>query len=250
MTWIYYGSQLQFLNTLVRLVSNIFPSQRDRDEERAHRTVISWGWMGRGVGKAMPEHVSLHGAQTFLMDYLSWKYSTWKILPQGALCQPEGTGSYDEATYACYVGLRVELPGQVVGVTKSVLLNFYNYGSSVDLQGSKKVSLWQLFWWASGRIEQTPVKVSEKCCFHFVISLLWALGLVAWRGGSSCLEICIIPPTEHWPPSLGRCQLRLECPPIAPFEFWPKLRGWRWTWPYHMFCPFQVQAEMLLSFGA
>lgn len=170
MTWIYYGSQLQFLNTLVRLVSNIFPSQRDRDEEREHQTVISWGWMGRAMGKAMPEHVSLHGAQTFLMEYLSWKYSMWKILPQGALCQPEGTGSYDEAAYACYVGLGVELPRQAVGVTRSVLLNFYDCGSSVDAQGSKKVSLWRLFWWGCGGIEQTPVKVGRNA-FFILLSL-------------------------------------------------------------------------------
>lgn len=75
MTRIYYGSQLQFLNTLVRLVHNVFLSQRDREEEREHQTAISWGWIGRGVGKAMPECVSSDGAQTFLMEYLSWKYS-------------------------------------------------------------------------------------------------------------------------------------------------------------------------------
>ena len=51
MTWIYYGSQLQFLNTLVRLVSNIFSLHRDRAEEREHQTVISWGWMGEGCGQ-------------------------------------------------------------------------------------------------------------------------------------------------------------------------------------------------------
>lgn len=75
MTRIYYGSQLQFLDTLVRLAHNVFPSQRDREEEREHQTAISWGWIGRGVGKAMPERVSSDGAQTFLMEYLSWKYS-------------------------------------------------------------------------------------------------------------------------------------------------------------------------------
>lgn len=145
MTWIYYGSQLQFLNTLVRLVSNIFLSQRDREEEREHQAVISWGWMGTGMGKAMPERVSSDGAQTFLMDYLSWKHSTWKILPQGAHCQQETAGSPDEPLYACYVGLRVELPGQGIGITELVLLSFYDRVSSGDLQGSKKVGLWQLF---------------------------------------------------------------------------------------------------------
>lgn len=66
--------------------------------------------------------------------------------PASRSTQPEGTGSYDEAAYACYVGLGVELPRQAVGVTRSVLLNFYDCGSSVDAQGSKKVSLWRLFW--------------------------------------------------------------------------------------------------------
>lgn len=71
----YYGSQLQFLNAIVRLVSNIFPSQRDGEEEREHQTVISWGWMGVGVDKTMPECIRSDGLQTFLMEYLSWKYS-------------------------------------------------------------------------------------------------------------------------------------------------------------------------------
>lgn len=147
MTWIYYGSQLQFLNTLVRLVSNIFPFQRDR-EKKEYQTVISWGWMGRGVGEAMPERVSSYGPQMFLMGYLSWKYSTWKIPPQGALFSCKGSGSRDESMCACYVGLRVELPGQGVGVTKSFLLTFYDCGFSSDPQGSPKVCLWQWLWGA------------------------------------------------------------------------------------------------------
>lgn len=157
MTWIYYGSQLQFLNTLFRLVSNVFPSQRDREEEREHQTVISCGWIRRGVGKAMPERVSSDGAQMFLMEYLSWKYSTWKILPQGALCQLERVG-------VCLLrGFEGAAAQAACGVTKSVSLTFYDCGSSGDSHGSKKVCLWWRFLWGCDGIEQAPVKVSEKC---------------------------------------------------------------------------------------
>lgn len=46
MTWIYYGSQLQFLNTLVRLVSNIFPSQEVKKGENIRLSFLG----GRGGG--------------------------------------------------------------------------------------------------------------------------------------------------------------------------------------------------------
>lgn len=69
------------------------------------------------MGKTMPECVNSDGAQTFLMDYLSWKYSMRKILPQGTHCQPE-MGWESESLHACYVGFRVELPGQGVGLVK------------------------------------------------------------------------------------------------------------------------------------
>lgn len=53
MTWIYYGSQLQFLNTLVRLVSNVFPSRRDREEERtSDRYFLGVDGEGCGWGRA------------------------------------------------------------------------------------------------------------------------------------------------------------------------------------------------------
>lgn len=135
--------------------------------------------------------------------------------------------------------------GYKVSLAKLLWLWFFS-GRSRKQKGQSLAAILVRLWWN----RTDPSESGEKCFFHFVISLLWALGLVSWSGGSSCLEICIIPPTECWPPSLGRFQLRLECPPIAPFEFWPKLGGWRWTWPYHAFCPFQVQAEMLFSFGA
>lgn len=70
------------------------------------------------MGKALPECVNSDGAQTFLMDYLSWKYSMQKILPQGTHCQPEMGYESEESLHACSVGFRVELPGQGVGLVK------------------------------------------------------------------------------------------------------------------------------------
>lgn len=161
MTWIYYGSQLQFLNTLVRLVSNVFPSRRDREEEREHQTVISWGWIGRGVGEAVPERVSSDGAQTFLMEYLSWKYSPWKILPQGALCQLQRGWEPWWVRVCLLCGFEGGEAQAGCGGYKVSMLTFYD--SSGDPQGCKKVCLGHLFWWGYGGIEQAPVKVGEKC---------------------------------------------------------------------------------------
>lgn len=225
MTWIYYGSQLQFLNTLVRLVSNIFPFQRDR-VEKEHQTLISWGWMGRGVGEAMPERMSSDGAQMFVMEYLSWKYSSWKILPQGALCQLERDwelwwvrmcllfGFEGGAAWARHGGYRVILANLLwLWIFRQLPWKYKSFSLAVTPGGH-------------GRIEQTLVEVGEECPqnpIHFGTRLLWVLGQVAWRQEATLLAIrlersCTITPTESSPPFLGSCQSRLVCHSRASFE--------------------------------
>lgn len=48
----------------------------------------------RVVGKAVSGHVSPDGAHTTLLEYLIWKYSTGKILPQEQAVRGTGCESW------------------------------------------------------------------------------------------------------------------------------------------------------------
>lgn len=76
MTCIYYGSQMQFLNTIIGLVKmSSLPRETGLRRSEHIGLLVLWGGQ-RMVGKAMSGHVSPDGAHTILMEYLSWKYST------------------------------------------------------------------------------------------------------------------------------------------------------------------------------